>query len=207
MFTRLQKQVAVACALVAALMPSPSMASVFGEVQLSTSSKRTGRFNTGDFTTVASTSDFFVITAGSVPLRIVRIWVEWVSSAGVTNWTVYGIKRTTANTGGTSVADTIVSSDSADAAIGATAKHYTANPSALGSTTNGGTYVIRTIAPFYGTHGIYMLPQSLTFYDADPQARPITLRPGESFCMNGNGTTKPNTTTFFSVTAEVVEDN
>lgn len=85
------------------------------------------------FATAGSATDVFTITAGAT--RVVRITRIAFSATTNANYifSVLLIKRSTANTGGTSTSLTAVPHDSTDAAADATVKYYTANPAGLGT--------------------------------------------------------------------------
>lgn len=76
----------------------------------------------------ASATDIFTITgSASKTIKIRRITLSFTATSGA-NATVVVTKRSTANTGGTSVARTGVPWDSTNAAPTATVLSYTANP-------------------------------------------------------------------------------
>jgi len=87
------------------------------------------------FTCAAAATDIFrLVGSATKTIRIIAIEVTATTTAGSgfsVNCTV--IKRSTANTGGTEVASTLVPHDSTSAAATATVNHYTANPT-LGTT-------------------------------------------------------------------------
>ena len=81
----------------------------------------------------ATATDIFTLTGSATKtIKIKRIRIS--GTRGTHTWTdILLIKRSTANTGGTSTTPAIVSHDSLDAAATAVARAYTANPSALGT--------------------------------------------------------------------------
>ena len=97
------------------------------------SPKPTFRYTAVDITPVATATDVLVLKGSAT--KIVRVTRASIlgSATAASIYDLYLIKRTTANTGGTSTAPTPTTSDSADAAATATLALYTANPSALGT--------------------------------------------------------------------------
>lgn len=85
---------------------------------------------TAPFTPGATPQDVFTITgAASKVIRVMCMFISSVQTgSGVIGWQV--VKRSTANSGGTSVAVTAVRSDPTDVAPSATVLQYTANPTA-----------------------------------------------------------------------------
>lgn len=81
-------------------------------------------------TPAASATDIFTITGSSTKtVRITRIEITGTTSAATAAaLDIVLLKRSTANTAGTSTAPTIVAHDSNDAAATATVAAYTANP-------------------------------------------------------------------------------
>ena len=102
------------------------------------------------FASATNATDIFTITgSASKIIRIVRIaFSAQVTTAGVAN--VLLIKRSAANTGGTSTAATAVEHDTTDPAATATVLSYTANPSALGAAL-GTVRAARIFIPTSGT--------------------------------------------------------
>lgn len=85
------------------------------------------------FAYAASGTDIFTITGSATrTVRILRITITGTQTTGAMR-DVLLIKRSAANTGGTSATPTIVPYDSNSAAATAVVRNYTANPSGLGS--------------------------------------------------------------------------
>lgn len=85
------------------------------------------------FAMATSPTDIFTITgSASKVIRVTRIAVTGTQSSGAMR-DVLLIKRSAANTGGTSATPTMVPHDSTSSAATATVRNYTANPSGLGS--------------------------------------------------------------------------
>src|SRR5204863_4895248 len=81
----------------------------------------------------ASATDIFAITGSATKIvRITRLRISGVRTTG-TDTDIQLIKRSTANTGGTSTNPTKVAYDSNDPASTATINAYTANPTGLGT--------------------------------------------------------------------------
>jgi hypothetical protein len=79
-------------------------------------------------------TDIFTITgSGTKTIRVTRIAVTGTQTTGAMR-DVLLIKRSAANTGGTSATATAVPHDSTSAAATATVRSYTVNPSGLGTT-------------------------------------------------------------------------
>jgi hypothetical protein len=86
------------------------------------------------FAYAASGTDIFTITGSATKvIRITRIAVTGTQTTGAMR-DVLLIKRSAANTGGTSATPTMVPHDSTSAAATAVVRNYTANPSGLGAT-------------------------------------------------------------------------
>jgi hypothetical protein len=91
------------------------------------------RHTTGFFAPAALATDVFTITgAANVTVRIKSIEISGTETASARQLVVL-IKRTTANTGGTSNAGTAAQDDTWQATANATRAHYTANPATLGT--------------------------------------------------------------------------
>jgi hypothetical protein len=85
------------------------------------------------FAYAASGTDIFTITGSATKtIRILRISVTGTQTTGAMR-DVLLIKRSAANTGGTSATPTIAPYDSNSSAATAVVRNYTANPSALGA--------------------------------------------------------------------------
>lgn len=102
------------------------------------------------FASATSATDIFTITGSATKtIRIIRIaFSAQETTAGVVN--VLLIKRSAANTGGTSASAIAVPHDSTNSAATATVLNYTANPSSLG-TSVGTVRAARVFIPTTGT--------------------------------------------------------
>lgn len=87
------------------------------------------------FVSAASATDVYNIQGSATKvIKISKIKVSGTTTSGsAIKLTVSLIKRSAANTGGTSVVSTNVPYDSTNGAATAVLRHYTANPSALGA--------------------------------------------------------------------------
>ena len=141
-----------------------------------------------DITPVATATDVLVLSGSATKvIRVTKVSVVGTATAA-SIYDNYIIKRTAANTGGTSTSVTPAQSDSADAAATATLKLYTANPSALGtgiSVEGAKTYLSAGVTP-----GAAALPHVYTFGARNDKA--IVLRgTGESLAFNFGGQAVP----------------
>jgi len=159
----------------------------YGEVQLAPSYKATYAASSGFVTPAASPTDVFKIWgSASKTVRILKILVasNGASNEGVAPFFI--IKRSTAGSGGTSSAVTIVPLDSAFAAATCSVKTYTANPTvgtAVGNVMSGDIAYAR----YVGGVAIAGLAYQVIF-DADKYGSAIVLRgTGENLAVNFNG--------------------
>lgn len=92
--------------------------------------KATYKAYSAGFTPGATPQDVFSITGSATKIvKITRMFLSSVqTTAGINGWQI--VKRSTANTGGTSAAVTALRADANDAAQTATVLQYTANPTA-----------------------------------------------------------------------------
>lgn len=94
------------------------------------------------------------------------------------------IKRSTADTGGTSTAQTAIPHDSADAAASGTVLAYTANPGALGTSVGS---IRRAFLPVAGAASVV---NPVVVFDFGDKGKPITLRGiAQQLAINLNGVT------------------
>ena len=139
----------------------------------------------GSITLAALATDFFTITGSASKIIRVRKMRLWILSAANFNPQILLVKRSTANTLGTSTASPIVPSDSANAAATATVLSYSANPTLgtlVGAIGDARTYSSAIASPTY---------ISAVDYDFTRLgAQPIVLRgTGEVLAFNFNGVT------------------
>ena len=124
------------------------------------------------FASASSATDIFTITgSASKTIRILRIGFSLqVTTAGIIN--VLLVKRSAANSGGTSAAATAVPHDSNDAGATATVLNYTANPSGLGAAV--GTVRGVRIFPITSGSDVYTTWQEFEFGNLPEKA--VVLR-------------------------------
>lgn len=145
-------------------------------------SGRTYMFSTGYIVPASSPTDVLTVTPGSANLEILECWISMYADNGggtTVNYAVYGIKRSTADSGGTSATVTGVSASSDDAAYGCTVRTYSANPSSLGTT-------VGQVAAWNGPVNYNACPATFTLYRAPLTGKPLTLKGGttENFVIN-----------------------
>ena len=164
----------------------PANASAYGRVQVTDNTEAAYCGSTGVFTTATSATDIFNFKGSPTKAVYIRkiLWKRAsVSVAGTHN--IYLIKRSTANSGGTSVALTAVPLDSGFASATASGVHYTANPT-VGTSLG----VLRHIWN-YITSAFHSADQ-MTLFDSTKGGSPIVLRgTSESVSVNYNGVTDP----------------
>jgi hypothetical protein len=136
--------------------------------------------------TAASATDIMTLR-GSASKTIVVTFVECTgiaTTAGTADLAL--IKRTTANTGGTSTNPAVTQFDSKNPAGTGVVTTYTANPATLG-TSSGVAAVKKLNLPLVASTLAQPATWSMTDY---PYTQPIILRGvGESLAINGNGAT------------------
>lgn len=149
----------------------------------------------------AATTDVFIISGSAT--KTVKVTVVSFSGAdsAMKVSPLFLIKRSTANTGGTSTTLTNVPYDSTDAAGTAVVKAYTANPT-LGTAV--GT-IRSTNAGFYSNgNGV---PPNVIWAFGTASAKPIILRgTAENLVLNLNGATVGGTTPTLDLFVEWTEE-
>jgi hypothetical protein len=93
----------------------------------------TYRVQVADITPAATATDVLMVCGSATKTVYVHRVQLTADATGAAVIDFYLYKRTTANTGGTSTAQTLVKMNTADAAATATAVLYTANPATLGT--------------------------------------------------------------------------
>lgn len=119
----------------------------------------------------ASATDIFTITGSATKVvRVTEVSVQCTitTAAAVA---VQLVKRSSANTGGTSTTPTAVAHDSTNPAATAVVRAYTANPSALGT----------VVGPVRATRETWLAPASV----ANAPRNPFTLYHGLSVVLRG----------------------
>lgn len=159
-------------------------------VAISTNGTRaTFRYVAQDVTPVATATDVLVLSgSASKIIRVTKVSVVGTATAA-SIYDHYVIKRTAANTGGTSTSVTAAQSDSTDSAQTGTLRLYTANPSGLG--TGISVEANKTYLSASATPGAAALPSVYTFGLRNDKA--IVLRgTAESLAINFGGQAVPS---------------
>lgn len=124
------------------------------------------------FTPGATPQDVFTITGSAKLVKVLRMFISTVqTTSGVNAWAI--VKRSTANSGGTSASVTSIRSDQNDPAATATVLQYTANPTA--GALIGGAWSGFVNSPAPATAGVGGLIGSFVDFP-DSLGKPITLR-------------------------------
>lgn len=140
------------------------------------------------FSAPANPTDVFTLTGSATKIvRVKRIYIG-VSATNPLTFTFSFVKRSTANTGGTSSTLTAVPFDSADSAATAVARSYTANPT-LGTSVGTLGNVRISVPQNVPLGGVSNGPiDSIDFHL--PNAMPVVLRgTGEVLAVNMGATT------------------
>lgn len=135
-----------------------------------------------NFTIATNATDVFnIIGSATKTVRITRIRVSGSTTSGSpVKVGVQVIKRSTLNTGGTRVATTMAPHDSTSGAATANVGHYTANPTALGTSVG----VVRTVHIAFNQNG--MTGGDILW---DFRHQPVILRGNtQQLCVNFNAT-------------------
>jgi len=161
-----------------------------GVLSISTNGTRsTFRYVATDFAPVATATDVLVLSgSASKIIRVTKVSIVGTATAA-SIYDHYLIKRTVANTGGTSTNPSAVKADSNDAAQTAVLTLYSANPSALGT---GQTFEgNKTYLSASSTPGAAALPVIYTYGNRNDKA--IVLRgASESIAINFGGQAVPS---------------
>lgn len=119
--------------------------------------------------------------SGTKTIRIHKIKVTGTTTSGsAIKITISLIRRSAANTGGTSVVGTAVPHDSNNAAATAVVRHYTANPSALGTAVG----TVRSDTTSFQGSGI---TAGVLEWDFEDGGQPLILRGTSQFLSIGFG--------------------
>ena len=142
--------IATDSALVVSLSPNsplPTGTNAIGTVNVAPSTApSTYAASTNGLVLAASATDVFTITgSASKTIRVTKVMFNAIQTTAAQVGVVL-LRRSTANTGGTSTAPTAVNYDTANAAATATVAAYTANPTTTG-TLVGNLYVQRVFVP------------------------------------------------------------
>lgn len=136
-------------------------------------------------TLAGSATDFFLIKGSATKtIRVLTTAVSFTGGGSVVNAQL--LKRSTANTGGTSTTQPNVPHDSNNVAGTASIVAYTANPTGLGNLV-GGIRAAKTDSPLTSST---TAPQWIEFFFGNRPGQGIVLRgTGESLAWNFNGAT------------------
>lgn len=132
----------------------------------------------------ASATDFALISGSATKtIYITKAIITGIqTTAGLAD--ILLIKRSTADTGGTSTAQTAIPHDSADAAASASVLAYTANPAALGTPVGS---IRRAFLPVAGAASVV---NPVVVFDFGDKGKPIILRGiAQQLAINLNGVT------------------
>lgn len=185
-------------ALCLALICSVANASTFGRLQSDNTTKLSYVASSGLATPAAATTDIFQLYGSATKtVRVQRIEAVYHATAfGADPSPMLLLRRSTANTGGTSTTITPVSMDSANAATTATAcKLYTANPTTGTLAGQLKRLNINCMLPGNGSTPPHSGPAVQVIYEASPTVQPIVLRgTAEGVVINFNGVIPQATT-------------
>ena len=174
------------------------------KLAVSTSGVRaTYHYVAADVTPVATATDVVVLSGSATKVvRVTKVTLVGTATAA-SIYDHYVIKRTAANTGGTSTTPTAAKSDSNDPAQSATIRLYTANPSALGTGVT--VEANKTYLSASATPGAAALPIVYTFGTRGD--KPIVLRgTSESLAFNFGGAAVPSGANLY-IAIEWTEDD
>lgn len=159
---------------------------------------------TATFVAASTATDFFTLTGSATKtIRIIRIGMSATQTTSA-EVNLILLKRSTANSGGTSTSPTIVPNDSGDAAGTAVARAYTANPTSLGSLV-GNLRNFKLTVPVIAVGGNATAPIEQIEYFGDKFGKGLVLRgTGEVFALNLNSATVTGNN--FSVWIEWTEE-
>lgn len=168
---------------------SSAIASSYGMIMLQNSSKATYMCDSGQLTLAANCTDFWQLYGSSS--KTMKVQKIFVCSNSIDNQvstlfnTVLLIKRSTANSGGTSATPTIIPLDSNNASATAVVKTYSANPT-LGTAVG----TLWTLFRFSYNNNA-PADCSACIFDAEQFGQPIVLRgTSEGICLNNNSTSQ-----------------
>lgn len=145
----------------------------------------------------AAATDIATITgSASVTVFVTKVIISGIqTTAGLND--ILLVKRSTADTGGTSTGGTALPHDSNDAAASATVLAYTANPTT-------GTLVANLRRNYQPIGGVTSVVNPVVVYDFGDKGRPLTLRGiAQVLAVNLNGATLTGGT--FDITFEWFE--
>lgn len=138
-------------------------------------------------TTAASATDFLTIVGSATKtVAVTRAECNGIGSTAATP-EIFALRRSTANTGGTSTTPAPTTMDTNNAAATAVVRAYTANPGALGTVVGSALNVARMPMPLAATGADLT---RTNFINAGYTSQPVVLRGvAQTFALNGNGAT------------------
>jgi hypothetical protein len=149
-------------------------------------------YASGTFTPAATPTDLVTIFgSASKTVRVIAMVIGTTNTAAGSQQ-FFLIKRSSANSGGTPVAATLVQADSTDPAATATVQHYTANPAALG-TSAGTINTVRVASPvavagsFAGVMQIAEVDMLRNSLNAAFDKSVVLNGTAQGLCINFNG--------------------
>lgn len=177
------------------------------KVQVEPSAKQTFIASSAIFTPAASATDVWTFTgSGTKTCKILMILLNYKSGSITSTNDFFLVKRSTANSGGTSSSVTSVPLDSGNSSATCSIKTYTANPtlgSLVGQLHCMSTIGTSTAGQACGNNSSNTL---LVLYDHRITGQPLTVRgTGEVIALNNNGATVANSGTL-SVTVIYTEE-
>lgn len=187
----------------------PANASAYGRIQLDATTKATYSAGSTFTTPAASTTDFWQIYGSSTKtIKVLRVEAAYTSGSTSTSDQLFLIKRSTANSGGTSTVVTNVPLDSANAAATAVVRIYTANPT---TGTSVGTVASGTLISATNAGSVNSVSQSPTgaqvLFDHRLTGQPVVLRgTGEGLVLNFAGVIPASLTPRIAVTVFWTEE-
>ena len=187
---------------------APANASAYGRIQLDATTKATYSAGSTFTTPAASTTDFWQIYGSSTKtIKVLRVEAAYTSGNTSTSDEVFLIKRSTANSGGTSSTVTSVPLDSTNSAATAVVRIYTANPTtgtSVGTVASGALLSVvnpGTAYPIAPSQGAQVL------FDHRLTGQPVVLRgTGEGLVLNFAGTIPASSTPKIAVTVFWTEE-
>ena len=189
---------------------APANASAYGRIQPDATTKATYAAASSFTTPAAATTDFWQIYgSGTKTIKVLRVEAAYTSGNTSTSDQFFLIKRSTANSGGTSSVVTNVPMDANDSAATATVRIYTANPSSLG--TSVGNVASGTLISVVNAGSAYTVPQSpcgaQVIFDHKLTGEPVVLRgTGQGLTLNFNATIPASSTPKIAITVYWTEE-
>lgn len=172
-----------------------------GSLYINSSGRKPSYRAATTFTTAGSPTDVLILNGSSTKVIKVRNITITGTNTNNTNVLIDLVKRSTANTGGTSATVTAVPNDSNSAAASAVVTSYTANPTlgtTVGTVGNGHTFF-----PVLGSTNISQIREFVLF---SAISEPIVLRgTAEGLAVNFRGAT-PGGTTVVAIKIEWTEE-